>query len=585
MDNEPSLISPISAKSLGGSSTIQTPPSETAPPPPQEQQQQQQPPTTTKNSNSNMTTTAGRTTTSNASATVTPVNPNSSPSGNVSNKNKSGGSNNTPQPQQNIEYNPRWKGYMYIFLSSLINFASICNIPKSHHNNNINNNTNNYFDTDDFDSNFDINSAFDIVNGTRGVALSFSIVTFVYSGLIILMDRLQICSTKFHYMNKSYNGCIAEGMSLCVGTVYSVIAVAYITQVRGIAYLTLNIYFSVWLILISFIYTLNKWSTAKDILSIAELTGISTTLKSWYMIFISSLVVTGTSMNMLVVLSIYDESTQIDENESARATTLGIVFGLCSTIISVWMILSHYNFIECTNEGGWFELLLIIVIILIWIIATAVMTTNNSIAATITGSGCYYYAPLVNIISPTSAPSAPDDDNSTTLQNILNLIQDATRLANQTNDTLSCFLSIQNITYSCDSFAIDDDDDVGDDTVINGKSNVTETAMSDVKSLEAIPGSNLYIFLWINLLTSFHLVSRWKAQQALQFAHTQQKQQQLKATATTGNTPQLLTTTTKNNNNSNKFRGGDVEKDDVEHDNDNDGSDAGIDDFDDDDRY
>ena len=506
----------------------------------------------------------------NGNVIVTATSQNNTPNVDVGqSKDKTTASATSKQPQ--IEYNPRWKGYMYILLSSLINLASICNIPKNNDNNVINTIDTEY--DDDGTMNIHHSRTFDVVNGTRGVALSFSIVTFVFSLLILLMDRLQICSTKFHYM-KSYNGCMVEGISLCVGTLYSIIAVAYITQVRGIAYLTLNIYFSVWLILISFVYTLNKWSTSKDILSIAELTGISTTLKSWYVIFISSMVVTGTSINMLVVLSIY-ESTRFDENENARAATLGIVFGFCSTIIAVWMILSHYNFIECTNEGGWFELLLIIVIIFIWIIATAVMTTDNSIAATITGSGCYYVAPM-------TMPPTPDVNNSTTIQYILNLMQEAIRLANETNETFNCYLSIQNITYSCDSFVTDDGDG---DLSSNGGSNITDVDTGNLNSLEAIPGSNLYIFLWFNLLTSFHLVSRWKAQQALQFAQTQQQLKNTGASQVATSAKNSNRRTPKNNTNGNTYHSEDVTNDDVKRVNDNDGSDEDIDDFDDDDRY
>jgi hypothetical protein len=587
MVKEKSTISPVSARSLGGSSTINSPQT------PETAAQQQPPqPLSSKATAANMTESVTAATKSkNIADAASPISPtppsNSNPNGNATttnattNNSSTGVKKSSTQPQLHIEYNPRWKGYMYIVLSSLINLASICNIPKhSGENSGVN--------IDNTELLFSISSVFDIVNGTRGVALSFSIVTFVYSFLIVLMDRLQICSTKFHYM-KSYNGSNVEGISLVFGTLYSIIAVAYVTQVRGIAYLTLNIYFSVWLILISFIYTLNKWSTSKDILSIAELTGISTTLKSWYVIFISSMVVTGTSINMLVVLSVY-EGTRLDDNENVRAATLGIVFGFCSSLISLWMILSHYNFIECTNEGGWFELLLIIVIILIWIIATAVMTTDNSIAATITGSGCYYYAPAP--IAPTSSPLVSSNVNdSTTIQNLLNLIQESKRFVNNTNTSFDCFLSIENITYSCDSFVVEDDNN--DDSIKNNVSNgnnssITDNDTTNLKSLEAIPGSNLYIFLWINLLTSFHLVSRWKAQQALQFARTQQ-QQQLKAT---GTAPQNLTTTStndgrtpRNDNNKKTFNREEAEDNDVEQFNENDGSEDNIDDFDDDDRY
>jgi hypothetical protein len=136
------------------------------------------------------------------------------------------------------EYNPRWKGYTYILLSSLINFAAVSSVPVA-----------------------DIS-----VQGRRGVALSFSVVTFVYSLVVLLTDRLQIGMEQINYM-KLWDGAL-EGSCLGMGTLYAIVAVAYMTQVKGIAYLTLNIYFSAWFILVSFVYTLNKWSTAKDLLSI-----------------------------------------------------------------------------------------------------------------------------------------------------------------------------------------------------------------------------------------------------------------------------------------------------------------------------
>jgi hypothetical protein len=364
--------------------------------------------------------------------------------------NKSSAPPPPPPPPPPPDHNPRWKGYTFILLSSLINYASLCSIS-----------------ADD-----------SVVQGRRGVALSFGIVTFIFSLCILVVDRLQLGVDKIHYM-KVWDGAL-EGICLCIGTLYSVVAVAYMTQVKGIAYLMLNVYFSVWFILISFVYTLNKWSTAKDILSIRELTGVSATLKSWYIVFLSSMVVTGTSINMLIVLSNY-QSTTLNENENARSATLGIVFGFCSTVISFWFILSHYNLIECTNEGGWFELLFIIIVILIWIIAIAVLTDNDSIAATITGSGCSF--------------AALDDVSE---NSVLGLMMKELRRENATNETPQCDLMIGNVTYSCGELLED----------FETKANI-----------DRIPGSNLYLFLWICVLASFHLASRWKAQQALQFAH------------------------------------------------------------------
>jgi hypothetical protein len=354
------------------------------------------------------------------------------------------------------DHNPRWKGYTFILLSSLINIASVRSIPADN----------------------------SLMQGRRGVALSFGIVTFIYSLCVLVTDRLQLGVEKFHYM-KVWDG-VLEGVCLCIGTLYSVVAVAYMTQVKGIAYLTLNIYFSVWFLLISFVYTLNKWSTAKDILSIRELTGVSATLKSWYIVFLSSMVVTGSSINMLIVLANYQSRT-FYENENARSATLGIVFGFCSTVLSCWFILSHYNLIECTNEGGWVELLFIVIVILIWLIAIAVLTDKNSIAATISGSGCSFAV----------SSEFPEDS-------ILDVLTSELLRAEAYEETPQCELIIHNITYSCG--------DLWD--------NFVAEATNDI---DTIPGSNLYFFLWICLLASLNLASRWKAQQALQFAHTQEE--------------------------------------------------------------
>jgi hypothetical protein len=90
-------------------------------------------------------------------------------------------------------------------------------------------------------------------------------------------------------------------------------------------------------------------------------------------------------------------------------------------------------------------------------------------------------------------------------------------------------------------------------------------------------------------LTSFHLVSRWKAQQALQFARTQQ-QKQLKDTTANGTAPINITTTSNKNGRSAKDHTNksneEAENNDVEQNNySNDDSDDDIDDFDNDDRY
>ena len=145
----------------------------------------------------------------------------------------------------------------------------------------------------------------------------------------------------------------------------------YQTRADGIAYLANNIYFSSWLALgryvksctihsnhfcnafsndpnflyISCINTLNEWSASKDILSIAELTGLSATLKSWYVVFLSSLVVLGTCIDLHIRVA--DMKLRGDRDDTA----FGIGLGTVSSIISMFWIFTHYDFVPNCKEG------------------------------------------------------------------------------------------------------------------------------------------------------------------------------------------------------------------------------------------
>ena len=132
------------------------------------------------------------------------------------------------------------------------------------------------------------------------------------------------------------------------------------------------------------------------------------------------------------------------------------------------------------------ELICILVVIVMWIVGTAVLTQENGIGATITGTGCQ---------------QQPDPE-----QAITTLIVAALRDAAAHQQTAECVLNIQNVTYSCV--------DLWQPTVMVDGQQVT---------VETIPGSNIYVSVWICLLASLNLAARWKAQRALQFAHAQQE--------------------------------------------------------------
>ena len=154
----------------------------------------------------------------------------------------------------------------------------------------------------------------------------------------------------------------------------------HITQVNGVAYVATNIYFSAWLTLVACVYTLDKWSAAKDILSIRELTGLSATLKSWYLLFLASLVTMGTSCDLHIHVASTHQSS----------ATYGIILGLVSSMVSLFFILLHYRLVdfEFLQLGGWMELSASFAMILLWVVGVSILTAEGGIAATIGGAGC-----------------------------------------------------------------------------------------------------------------------------------------------------------------------------------------------------
>lgn len=332
---------------------------------------------------------------------------------------------NKPAPK-NIEYNPRYKGYSLIALTSIINLSSVSNISTTYN-----------------------------VRGNPSVAAAFAAITTCFAVLVLALDRMQLLIETFNY-TKSMDGYL-EGYVLSFFTLLWICLVAFITQVDGLGYLTMNIYCSTWAILGSILYTLNAWSASKDILSFSELTGVSATLKSWYILWVSSMVVLGTSIQVIAV-----EPKDADQGDAA----LGLAVGIASTLLSMGWICVHYNFIEFCYEGGWTELLFCGAAILAWIVATAVITKEGGVGSTIVGSRC-------------SFPEVEDM---------------------LSNCSVSYFDSLANesVQMPCQTW------------LTSWEQEVPQT-----------PGSNLYVFTWLALASSIHIAFRWKAQQALQFAQAQ----------------------------------------------------------------
>lgn len=242
--------------------------------------------------------------------------------------------NDNPNKKQK-EHNPRWKGYVFITITSLINLCSISTV----------------------------NEDIKLESAYWAATLVFGLVTFTLALLVLLQDR--VCIDLFHYQ-KIKNGKLEAG-TLIFMTVWWIVGVGIQTKAGGIAYVANNIYYSSWSCLASCMYTLNEWSASKDILSLKELTGLSLTLKSWYVCLLSSLVVLFTSVDLYVQL----DGTQLD-----NAST-GIGIAVFSCIISTFFILVHYQFFVEIEEGGWLELSSSFFLILLWTIALAVLTQGK----------------------------------------------------------------------------------------------------------------------------------------------------------------------------------------------------------------
>jgi hypothetical protein len=121
----------------------------------------------------------------------------------------SGGRGGDSSHNKPREYNPRWRGYTLICITSLITLSSVSTTA--------------------------VNTKF---QGHPGMAVAWGVITFALSLAIIVLDRFQCLAERFNY-TKAMNGRL-EGYTLLGMFVFWIVGVALITQVNGVGYLTLN---------------------------------------------------------------------------------------------------------------------------------------------------------------------------------------------------------------------------------------------------------------------------------------------------------------------------------------------------------
>jgi len=294
------------------------------------------------------------------------------------------------------------------------------------------------------------------------IGVIFGVFTFLIASLVLLQDRSQRLLDYFHY-TKAKNGYV-EGGVLTFMVVWWIIGVGVITKPGGVAYQASNIYYSSWGSLVSCLYTLDLWSTEKDILSIAEITGVSCTLKSWWIHFLSACVVFSCSINLRVSMGFV--SGNIDNHDTSYA----IILGLVSIAVSIFWIGVHLNFFNMwgIQEGGWFELLGSFFLMFVWTVGLGVFTTDGGIAAKVEGDECKSNQYIADTAGNCTVIMSIEDSEGT----------------------------IHNYEVECKQ--------------LSGE----------------IPGSNLYYSCWSCMLSAIAIAFKWKASQALRFAQAQAERQQ-----------------------------------------------------------
>jgi hypothetical protein len=190
-----------------------------------------------------------------------------------------------------------------------------------------------------------------------------------------------------------------EGFTLLGFVVWWIAGVIVTTQAGGIAFETLNVYISSWTSLFACIYGLDRWGAEKEVITLHELTRLSTTLPWWWIVFFSSIIIFGSAA---------DAASLVQTAASKESCEFAVAVGIVGFLFGGFFLLSHYEFFQCCGActtwlsfGGCLEISCSLVLTVWLMIGLDKLTGAGSIGSTITGNGLDHddenYVPGSNI--------------------------------------------------------------------------------------------------------------------------------------------------------------------------------------------
>lgn len=262
-----------------------------------------------------------------------------------------------PQQESRQPYNAKWRQYLLLNITSLINFVTIeealqADLPH-------------YFSGGNHDS-----------------TIVFGAASFAVTLLILLLDVVPVIREKFSFRNLADGK--AEGFTVLGLVLWWSAGVIVLTRAGAIGYAALNNYFSAWACLFVAIAVLDKWGGEHDILTLRQLTRISPTLPYWWTLFWSCLVLLGSAADTIRLAT---------TDYVLESCNFAVGLATLSLLISFFFVLSHYEFLDCAacrswmTYGGWFEICWSVLVNILLISGLHDLTGAGAIASTVSGSG------------------------------------------------------------------------------------------------------------------------------------------------------------------------------------------------------